>query len=208
MRIKSISFLSGLILLASCNNTADKKPAIDNNDSGKLKKELSKKIKPDSETRKPPIINIVDTVTPKRIVIYCKDSAANMERISPKLARIYGVKLNECFKRNNLKSTGQPMAWFLTKKAPYFFEAGIPVNIRPAKLPAGVKIKLLGADSAVIAHFYGPYDLLHMGYEALDEWLSDHKKRRLSIPFEIYITDPVDKKGKALDPYKVQTDTR
>lgn len=98
------------------------------------------------------------------------------------------------------------MAWFSTRKAPFYFEAGIPVNVRPQKLPPGVMIKELRTDSAVIAHFYGPYDLLHFGYDALEDWLKDHNKNAADTPFEIYITDPVGKKGKPLDPYKVQTD--
>ena len=206
MRINAIFCLFCFTVLTSCNGTNDKKPISVINNIGNVKKEVSKKIKTTTENKKPPIINIVDTVIPKRMVIFFKDSAASMERIGPKLARIYGVKLNECFKRNTLKSTGQPMAWFLTYKAPYFFEAGIPVNMKPVKLPAGAKLKILGADSAVIAHFYGPYDLVPMGYNTLDEWLTDHHKKRSGVPFEIYITDPVDKKGKLLDPYKVQTD--
>ena len=193
-------------MLISCNGHENNKGVEMKKDSGNVKRDSDKTSKNIPEKRKPPIINIVDTISPKRIVVCFKDSAKNAERISFKLAQIYGPKMNERFKKNTIKSAGQPMAWFLTSKAPYFFEAGIPVNTKPAKLPAGASIKELGIDSAVVAHFYGPYDMIHMGYEALQEWLTDHRKTSTSMPFEIYITDPVDKKGKPMDPYKVQTD--
>ena len=206
MKRTTIPCILGFSILVSCNGHDDKKPGNIIKDSGNVHYVISKKIKPAIVNKIPPIINIVDTISPKRIVLYFRDSAASYERISLKLARIYGVKLNDWFKKSTVKSTGQPMAWFLTKKPPYIFEAGIQVNIKPIKLPPGAKVRIMGADSAVIAHFYGPYDQLHMGYEAMDEWLTDHKKRRSGIPFEIYITDPIDKKGKPMDPFKVQTD--
>ena len=135
-----------------------------------------------------------------------KDSAATFERVSMKLAQIYGVKLADFFKKNALKIAGPPMAWYITSKAPYFFEAGVPVNKRPTKQMAGVKVKETSADSVVMAHFYGPYDLMHVGYDALNEWLKDHKRSLKAPAYEMYIGDPIDKKGKPVDPYRVQTD--
>jgi effector-binding domain-containing protein len=160
----------------------------------------------DIKVTRPPIINIIDTVSPKRIVLVMKDSAANTARISLKLAQIYGVKLADVIKKNNLKVTGAPMAWYRSQKAPFFFEAGVPVNKRPAKLPAGVKVKEMGVDSVVMAHFYGPYELTPQGYDAIKERLKDIKKSAKGAPYEIYVSDPVEKNGKPIDPYKLQTD--
>ena len=98
------------------------------------------------------------------------------------------------------------MAWYKGEKAPYFFEAGIPVDKKPAKLPAGVHIKEIGVDSIVVAHFYGPYDLIPQAYDALRDWMKDHKKTAKGAPYEIYIGDPLDANGQPKDPYKVQTD--
>jgi effector-binding domain-containing protein len=148
----------------------------------------------------------VDTLTPKRVVIFSKDSAANFERISLKLGKIYGSKLQEYIKKNNLKSAGAPMAWYRKLKAPYFFEAGIPVNKKGTKAVAAVQIREMAAGKAVIAHFYGPFELLPQGYDAIKEWMKDNKKKSAGAPYEIYITDPVDKNGKPVDPYKIQTD--
>ncbi len=66
-------------------------------------------------------------------------------------------------------------------------------------------IKQIGIDSIVVAHFYGPYDLIPQAYDALRDWLKDHKKRVKGEPYEIYVDAPIDSAGKAKDPYKVQT---
>jgi effector-binding domain-containing protein len=151
-------------------------------------------------------VNIVDTLTPKSIIIYAKDSAASFDRISMKLGNIYGIKLPQYIKKNNLKMAGSPMAWYKKDKAPYFFEAGVPVNKKGSKSVPGVLVREIAAGKAVIAHFYGPFELLPQGYDAIKEWIKDNKKTIAGAPYEIYITDPIDKNGKPVDPYKIQTD--
>ncbi len=156
--------------------------------------------------KKPPIINITDTVAVKQIVLCMKDSAGSSERIGIKLDKIYNKVLADIIKKNNLTKTGSRMAWFKNSSAPFYFEAGIPVNKKPSKLPKNVLVKQIGGDSAVVAHFYGPYELTYEGYGALREWLKDHRKKAAGAPYEIYVGEPIDSEGKAADPYKVQTD--
>jgi effector-binding domain-containing protein len=158
------------------------------------------------EAKRAPVINITDTLSVKRIVLTVKDSAATMERVTLKLGEIYGVKLADAIKKNNLKATGAPMAWYKTQKAPYFFEAGIPVDKKPAKPGPGIQVKETSVDSAIVAHFYGPYDLLPQAYDVVKEMLKERKKKLKFPAYEIYVDDPVDSTGRAKDPYKVQTD--
>jgi effector-binding domain-containing protein len=148
----------------------------------------------------------VDTVSVKYIVVYIKDTAASSQRISEKLAGIYDTKLPAFIAKNNLKIVGPPIAWYKSNKAPFFFEAGFPVDKKPLKLARGILVKNIGGDSAVLAHFYGPYSSTFMAYEALTDWLKEKTKKTSGLPYEIYVTDPVDKDGKPIDPYKVQTD--
>ena len=189
-----------LIFCAGCNNDTEKKVEPKKEKDAVVVKE--KVVEP----KRAPVINITDTLSLKRIVLTMKDSAASMERISLKLAEIYGVRLASVIKKNNLKTTGAPMAWYKTQKAPYFFEAGIPVDKRPSKTAPGVQVREIGVDSVIVAHFYGPYDLLPQAYDAVKEILKDRKKKLKSPPYEIYVDDPVDSSGRAKDPYKVQTD--
>ncbi len=196
-----------LTLFSACNsNNADKKNETTSKDTVKTEQANVKEAVATTEAAKPPIINITDTIAPKQTIICVKDSAASLERISLKLAKIYGVTLAEILKKNNAKAAGAPMAWYNSVKAPYFFEAGIPVSKVPAKLSKGVYIKEVSTDSAVVAHFYGPYTMLSQGYDAVKEWMKDTKKKSTAAPYEIYIGDPLDSTGNPIDPYKVRTD--
>lgn len=155
---------------------------------------------------KPPVINITDTISEKRMVLVMKDSAASSELIGAKMFNIYNKILPDIIKAQNLKATGPRMAWYKTSSAPFFFEAGLPVNKKPGKLPKNIYVKNIASDSAVVAHFYGPYSMTFQAYEALNEWMETYKKRPAGSPFEIYINEMYDSTGKAIDPYRVRTD--
>ncbi len=202
---KSILIFSMLAVVASCNNKEDKSKTV-SRDSAKTEVKKETKKEPATSYQRPPIINIVDTLGPKRTVIFVKDSAASFEGIGPKLANIYRGKLAEYLKKNNLKSAGAPMAWYRKLKAPYFFEAGIPVNKAGGKPVKGVQVREMPAGKVIIAHFFGPFELFHQGYDAIKEFMKDNKKVAAGAPYEIYITDPIGKDGKPVDPYKIQTD--
>lgn len=195
--------LATCAVLMCCNGKGKKEPVAPPKDT--LIVPVKRTEKADQKQR-PPIINIVDTVAPKRMVIFAKDSAKTYERIGMKLGKVYGTKLAETIKKNNLKMTGAPIAWYKTTKAPFFFEAGIQVNKRPGKLSKGVQVRELEAGTVVVAHFYGPYNMMPQGYDAIKEWMKFNKKSAAGAPYEIYVSDPIDKNGKPLDPYKVQTD--
>ncbi len=192
------------ISIQSCSNQAEKNKPLKDSLTTTIRKETKKD--PDAKYQRPPIVNIVDTVTPRSLIIFMKDSAATYNRISLKLGKIYGAKLPEYIKKNKLKMVGAPMAWYKKQKAPYFFEAGIPINKKGIKSVTGVQIRELTAGKAVIAHFYGPYELLPVGYDAIKDWMKDNKKTPAAAAYEIYLTDPIDKNGKPVDPYKIQTD--
>ncbi|MFC4261529.1 hypothetical protein ACFOWM_01445 [Ferruginibacter yonginensis] len=170
---------------------------------------LVKKEKPSQPTdklQKGPIINVIDTITPKQVYIIIKDSAATSAGLSVKLNNIYNKKLVDFIKTNKLKVTGAPTAWYKTQKAPFFFEAGLPIEKAPNKLAKGIMVKRTGGDSALLAHFFGPYDLTNVGYESLAEILKDRKKRKSAPAFEIYVQNPFEPSKVKIDPYKMQTD--
>ena len=72
----------------------------------------------------PPIINIIDTIAPKKLMLYVSDSAATSERISIKITKIFDQKLADCIKKQKIQTDGHKTVWFKTNKAPFFFEAG------------------------------------------------------------------------------------
>ncbi len=157
--------------------------------------------------QKAPIINITDTVTIPTLVLVIKDSASNSERMGEKMAKIYSTLIPEIVKDNKLEIDGPKMAWYKKNTAPFFFEAGLPINKRPkGKLPKNAFIREIKVDSCVIAHYFGPYDLTYRAYEALTEWMKDYGKKPGGSAYEVYVGDLYDSNGKKNDPYRVQTD--
>ncbi len=201
--LTNLLIATAIMMCGSCNNSETNTTAPKADTAKSTSASTEKETTP---AERPAIINIVDTIATKAIVLYMKDSAASFDRIGPKLGLNYGGKLAAILKKNGCKMVGAPMAWYSTAKAPYFFEAGVPVNKKPAKLPKDAFIREIGADSVVMAHFYGPYTLLTQGYDAIKERVKDEKRTARGIPYEIYVGDPMDSTGKMIDPYKVRTD--
>jgi effector-binding domain-containing protein len=197
-------FTSHFVLLQSCGDS-DKKNIPQPTDKDSTPATAVTPPKQPKQERAP-IINITDTLSIKRTVICIKDSATTFDRVSLKLGEIYMVKIGAVLKKNGVKTVGQPIAWYKTDKAPYFFEAGVPIDKKPTKITPNMYIKELKVDSVTVAHFYGPYSLLPQAYEALRDWMKDHHKKLAAPPYEIYVSDPVDKEGHLVDPYRVQTD--
>ena len=187
---------------AACSsNTEEKKET-----PGEKKEKTAETKTEPAETKRPPIINITDTLSEKQVIIYMKDSAATPERLQRKIAEILNMKLDAAIKKNKLKTTGRPVAWYKSSKTPYFFELGLPVDKKPAKIPSNIFIREMSVDSVTVAHFYGTYDMLPQAYEALNDWMKDHKKKLDGKPYEVYVDEPTEKDGSFKDPYKVRTD--
>jgi effector-binding domain-containing protein len=201
-----LSIYFAALFFTSCGE--DKKQDTDAKKEAVVEKDTVKREAPEkpAAVKRPPIINITDTIAIKRKVLCMKDSAATIERVSMKLGEIFNNKLSALVAKNKMKVTGPPMAWYRGTKAPFYFEAGIPVEKVSGKLPPKVTVKQVGTDSVVVAHFYGPYSELPVAYETLSDWIKDRKKSPKGKPYEIYVGDPIDKEGKPVDPYKVQTD--
>jgi effector-binding domain-containing protein len=201
MKLYFLIFILGISLIA-CNDDKNKdkvKPTV------LVKKDVPLG-KNDTITRSAPIINITDTTENNLYVLCFKDSAINTIRLSEKLGIIYGQKIDSFLKKSKINPIGPPMAWYKSQKAPFFFEAGIPVAKKITKLPKGAFYKKLGGTRVVVAHFHGPYEETVQAYQALKEWLADAHKKQNGASYEIYVDDPVDEKGNVKDPYKVQTD--
>ncbi len=122
------------------------------------------------------------------------------------MSDIYKQVLPAIMLEQKLEVAGPRMAWYKSSSPPFFFEAGIPVNRKPGKLPKNVYLKTITADSAVVVHFYGPYTLTFQAYEAVKEWMISYKKKSAGIPYEEYLGEMYDSTGNPNDPYRVRTD--
>lgn len=199
-------YIGFLVLIGSLLSCREKKQEIKQDPARIIYKIDTAKESPSPTALRPPIINITDTVAIREIVVYVKDSARSSERIGLKLEQIYNKILPEVFEKNKIKKTGSRIAWFKSSGAPFYFEAGFPVDKKPSKTGKNIFVREIGGDSVVVAHFYGPYQLSYEGYGALRDWLKNAHKKASGAPYEIYVTPPVDSSGKAKDPYRVQTD--
>lgn len=155
---------------------------------------------------RPPIINIMDSFIVKQHVIAIKDSALLSVDISKKLDHIFNTQLPEFARKHNIEITGKRIVWYKTLSSPFFFEAGFPVNKKPAKTKAPVFLKTIGGDSCIVAHYFGPYSNTVTAYDVLYEWLKDNNKKKKGDSYEVYVDNPFDEQGNAKNPYKVGTD--
>lgn len=199
--MKCILFILGIAISltqGSCKANKEKE-----NDTGPSVKKvkISKPV-----VKKAPIINIIDTVEIKRNLLCVKDSAATNEILIAKLTDIFTNKLPAVISAGKLKIMGAPVVWYQSKKAPYFFQAGLPVDKAPVKISKGLFMMKTGSDSAYLAHFFGPNELTGLGYDALTDMLKENKKRKTSSAYEIYIDNKFLEGNKKKDPYKLQTD--
>lgn len=194
-----------VILLFAITSCKSKEAKVEDAPPPLLKKEVVDSTVTEKSV-KGPIINLVDTLEVKRIVLCIKDSAATSAGLSEKLSVIFNTTLPTALKAGKLTQMGYPMVWYKSQKAPFFFEAGLPVDKAPAKLAKNTFIKKTTGDSVLIAHFFGPNELTSVGYDALNEALIDRKKTKASAMYEIYVNNPFDPASSKIDLYKLQTD--
>lgn len=191
------------LLQTSCKSDKDDKNTAEENQLVLIKKDTS--LPENSATKRPPIINLIDTVAEKYLVLYVKDSANTSQRMSEKLQELFTGKLLAFISNEKLEISGPPIVWYKTVKSPFYFEAGFPVNNKPATKSKIYLVKSIGGDSAVVAHYYGPYSKTNMAYDALRDWAAENHQKKNGVPYEIYVSDPWNISGKP-DPYKMQTD--
>lgn len=190
MRISFIAAISMFFFIA-CNNADKEKTTVKDTTAS------TQAPAPQQE----PIINVEELdVKPMQLLIM-KDSAKSTEEIGQKLGMIY-AKIGDCLKNCKMEMAGAPMAMYTSQTAPFYFEAGVPIAKKCDKPESGMKNQEIKAGKAIVAHFFGPYEMTPKGYDAIVNWAKANNKTLTGDSWEIYIGDPVIIK----DPYKVQTD--
>lgn len=139
--------------------------------------------------------------TKSMMVLTIVDTAKTMADIGPSLAKDY-AEIGSVMKMNQLNYAGMPLAWYHSQIEPYLIEAGIPVDKKPAKLSGRVKIKQVEEGTAVVVHFWGPYEMTAKAYPMIKKWLEQNNKTAAGAPYDVYVSDPTTVK----DPYQIQTD--
>jgi effector-binding domain-containing protein/ribosome-associated toxin RatA of RatAB toxin-antitoxin module len=152
---------------------------------------------------KEPTITLEEKDMPAATALVIPNMTANSaDEVGKKLGDAY-AKIGEAAAKAGLKITGMPYAVYQGQNAPFVFDAGMPIDKKPAAVPEGMQIAEMPARKAAVAHYFGPYELMGKGYDSLKAWLlKSNKMNKNTLPYEIYVGDPMKEK----DPYKVQTD--
>ena len=91
--------------------------------------------------------------------------------------------------RLGINMTGRPHAIYhrLDEKQAVF-ELGVPVN---EKIPVSGRIqyKIMHGGKHVVANYYGSYDTLEDGHNAIRRWMMRYRRKPSGNPWEMYVTD-------------------
>ena len=155
----------------------------------------------DSSAVKEPTFTIEETTTKEQFMMVMSDSAQSTAELGEKLGKIY-ASIGECAGKCKMESAGYPVAWYNSPSAPWKFEAGMPYTTECGHPEKGISLKTLKAGKAVVAHYFGPYEMSDRAYQACEKYIAEHKMTVDGPPYEVYIGDP----ALESDMYKVQTD--
>jgi effector-binding domain-containing protein len=128
------------------------------------------------------------TMQPMKAV-YMVDSATIADSISPKMGKAYAV-LFKLINQQQLRP-GKVLGIYYTATPPLVFDIAVEVDREPAQLTDGVQFKPIAGGEAIVFHYKGPYENIHMAYQQIDEWLLKNNKLRGGPPIEVYLNDPV-----------------
>jgi effector-binding domain-containing protein len=118
------------------------------------------------------VIKIEEIQAKPMIVLYTIEKASTTDEIGQKLGAAYG-EMGAFMKKNNLKMAGAPAATYKSQQPPFDFEAWASVNAAPKKGEGRVQFKKIEGGKAVVAHFFGPYEINYKGYEKLMSYIKE-----------------------------------
>ena len=75
-------------------------------------------------------------------------------------------------------------------------DLAIPVE-KADKGKGRIRVETIPAQKAVVAHFFGAYNMTGPTYQILDQYVKESGRVVTSGPWEIYITDPMAEKDTA-----------
>jgi effector-binding domain-containing protein len=183
--MKSILCVALLTMIASCNNSNTPNTKNDSTPT----------------TVKATPIAVEEKEVAAQTFMVVKDSAKDDKEVGEKLKTSFG-KIMDCSKKCKMTMASAPTAWFSSSKAPYTFEAGAAFTTNCPKPENGIYNKELKAGKALVAHYFGDYSKMQVGYDAIMKYALEKKMALGTGAWEVYISDPMIEKDTA----KWQTD--
>lgn len=136
-----------------------------------------------------PVVNTGPTKTMNRYFLTMKDFA-DMPSEAQRKQKTLMSAVEFIVKKHSLPIVAPPVVWKYANNHHYFVEVGIPLAKRYNIRETGCSVKETKASKAVVAHYFGPYSHLNIGYDSIEEWLKENKKKKKGIPWEVYVSDP------------------
>ena len=92
--------------------------------------------------------------------------------------------------RSGIDVTARPVAFYhrLDEKQAVF-EMGIPVVETSAPVSERVQYKTMPGRDHAVANYYGSYDTLEDGHNAVQQWLIRYRRKLAGYPWEMFVTD-------------------
>lgn len=97
---------------------------------------------------------------------------------------------------------GRVMVFYHSAGEPFAMDVAVEVNRVPDRLTGRIEVKRIEKGEAIVAHYQGPYESIHIAYESISAWLRENEKDPRGYPFETYLNDPSSVK----DTYELRTD--
>jgi len=93
--------------------------------------------------------------------------------------------------RSGIDITARPIAIYhrLDEKHSVF-ELGIPVVEMTTPVSGRIRYKTMAGRNHVVANYYGSYDTLEDGHNAIQQWLMRYRRKLAGYPWEMFVTDP------------------
>jgi effector-binding domain-containing protein len=103
-------------------------------------------------------------------------------------------ELKDYTKRNHLKINNPSFSiLYSSNKDEIDFETGVPVE-KAGKETKIIKSGKINACKAATLDYYGPYSGIEKGYNVINKWIAENKKKVSGVTFEVYITNPENEK--------------
>ena len=92
--------------------------------------------------------------------------------------------------RSGIDMTGRPLAiYYHLDEKQAVFELGVPVD-KMVSVTGRIQYKTMQGKEHAVANFYGSYDTLEDGHNAIQQWLLRYRRKIDGYPWEMFITDP------------------
>jgi effector-binding domain-containing protein len=92
--------------------------------------------------------------------------------------------------RTGIDVTGRPIViYHRLDEEPTVFELGVPINEK-VQVSGRIQYKTMQGREHLVANYFGAYDTLEDAHNAIQQWLTRHKRKTDGYPWEMYVTIP------------------